>query len=53
MDNITVTERPFLPHDLLDLLKTLRELNNKDLTQQVAVSLLLINNPPKFLRSPA
>jgi len=45
-------ENAFTPHHLLELLKSLEALNNKNLTEQVAIALMLINNPPIIFKEP-
>lgn len=40
----------FTVHDLLTLLQTLEKLNNKNLTEQRADALRLINHPPVIIR---
>lgn len=51
MNEFTITEKPFTPHDLLDLLKHLDRLNNVYLTTEVAKTLHYINNPPMIVLS--
>lgn len=50
-EHITFVKEPFTPHDLLQLVKTVKEIDCKAFTVAVAESLRAINNPPVIIGS--
>lgn len=49
-DNITLVQKPFTPHDLLQLVKIVKEIDCKAFTMSVAESLRMINNPLQIMQ---
>jgi len=50
-EHITLVQEPFTPMHLLQLAKTVKEIDCKAFTMAIAESLRMINNPPIIMGS--